>query len=75
MLILEKANICRSGAIAMGMDGVNTTVIPGHSTPEQYVYTDIRTEAASALNELITQDELLLLLDKLQSNDVNSQLN
>ncbi|MHC5596746.1 MAG: fumarate reductase/succinate dehydrogenase flavoprotein subunit, partial [Nostoc sp.] len=37
VLILEKANIRRSGAIAMGMDGVNTAVIPGHSTPEQYV--------------------------------------
>ncbi len=37
VLILEKANIRRSGAIAMGMDGVNTAVIPGHSTPAQYV--------------------------------------
>lgn len=37
VLILEKANIRRSGAIAMGMDGVNTAVIPGISTPEQYV--------------------------------------
>jgi succinate dehydrogenase/fumarate reductase flavoprotein subunit len=37
VLVLEKANIRRSGAIAMGMDGVNTAVIPGHSTPEQYV--------------------------------------
>jgi succinate dehydrogenase/fumarate reductase flavoprotein subunit len=37
VLILEKANIRRSGAIAMGMDGVNTAVIPGHSTAEQYV--------------------------------------
>jgi succinate dehydrogenase/fumarate reductase flavoprotein subunit len=36
VLILEKANIRRSGAIAMGMDGVNTAVIPGYSTPEQY---------------------------------------
>lgn len=37
VLIMEKANIRRSGAIAMGMDGVNTAVIPGNSTPEQYV--------------------------------------
>lgn len=37
VLILEKANIRRSGAISMGMDGVNTAVIPGNSTPEQYV--------------------------------------
>ena len=35
VMILEKANIRRSGAIAMGMDGVNTAVIPGNSTPEQ----------------------------------------
>ena len=27
VLVLEKANIRRSGAIAMGMDGVNTAVI------------------------------------------------
>lgn len=37
VLVLEKANIRRSGAIAMGMDGVNTAVIPGNSTAEQYV--------------------------------------
>jgi len=37
VLILENANICRSGAIAMGMDGVNTAVISSNSTPEQYV--------------------------------------
>jgi succinate dehydrogenase/fumarate reductase flavoprotein subunit len=37
VLVLEKANIRRSGAIAMGMDGVNTAVVPGNSTPEQYV--------------------------------------
>jgi hypothetical protein len=26
----------RSGAISMGMDGLNNAVIPGHATPEQY---------------------------------------
>ena len=26
----------RSGAISMGMDGLNNAVIPGHSSPEQY---------------------------------------
>ena len=26
----------RSGAISMGMDGLNNAVVPGHSTPEQY---------------------------------------
>jgi succinate dehydrogenase/fumarate reductase flavoprotein subunit len=37
ILLLEKANIKRSGAIAIGMDGLNNAVIPGHATPEQYV--------------------------------------
>jgi len=37
VLLLEKANVKRSGAIAMGMDGVNNAVVPGHSTPEEYV--------------------------------------
>jgi succinate dehydrogenase/fumarate reductase flavoprotein subunit len=37
VLLLEKANVKRSGAIALGMDGVNNAVIPGHATPEQYV--------------------------------------
>ena len=35
VVLLEKANVKRSGAISMGMDGLNT-VIPGHATPEQY---------------------------------------
>jgi len=37
VLLLEKANVKRSGAIVMGMDGLNNAVLPGHSTPEQYV--------------------------------------
>lgn len=37
VLVLEKANVKRSGAISMGMDGLNNAIIPGHSTPEQYV--------------------------------------
>lgn len=36
--ILEKAHIRRSGAIAMGMDGLNNAVIPGKATPEEYVW-------------------------------------
>ncbi|KFG96607.1 oxidoreductase [Burkholderia paludis] len=36
ILLLEKANVKRSGAISMGMDGLNNAVIPGHATPEQY---------------------------------------
>ncbi|WP_457418079.1 fumarate reductase/succinate dehydrogenase flavoprotein subunit [Roseateles sp. P5_E7] len=37
VLLLEKANVKRSGAISMGMDGLNNAVLPGHATPEQYV--------------------------------------
>ena len=37
VLLLEKAHVKRSGAIAIGMDGLNNAIIPGHSTPEQYV--------------------------------------
>jgi succinate dehydrogenase/fumarate reductase flavoprotein subunit len=37
VLLLEKANVKRSGAISMGMDGLNNAVVPGHASPEQYV--------------------------------------
>jgi succinate dehydrogenase/fumarate reductase flavoprotein subunit len=37
VILFEKANVKRSGAISMGMDGLNNAVIPGHATPEQYV--------------------------------------
>ncbi|KWX02142.1 putative oxidoreductase/HEAT repeat-containing protein [Carbonactinospora thermoautotrophica] len=37
VLLLEKAHVRHSGALAMGMDGVNNAVIPGKATPEQYV--------------------------------------
>jgi succinate dehydrogenase/fumarate reductase flavoprotein subunit len=37
VLLLEKANIRHSGALAMGMDGVNNAVIPGKASPEDYV--------------------------------------
>ncbi|MFA5495322.1 MAG: fumarate reductase/succinate dehydrogenase flavoprotein subunit [Porticoccaceae bacterium] len=36
VLLIDKANVRRSGAISMGMDGLNNAVIPGHATPEQY---------------------------------------
>jgi len=36
VMLLEKANVKRSGAISMGMDGLNNAVIPGHATPQQY---------------------------------------
>ena len=37
VLLLDKANVKRSGAITEGMDSVNNAIIPGHATPEQYV--------------------------------------
>lgn len=32
VLLIDKANVKRSGAISMGMDGLNNAIIPGHST-------------------------------------------
>ena len=37
VLLLEKAHVRHSGALAMGMDGVNNAVIPGKAEPENYV--------------------------------------
>ncbi|MCT9929967.1 fumarate reductase/succinate dehydrogenase flavoprotein subunit [Planotetraspora sp. A-T 1434] len=37
VVLLEKAHVRHSGALAMGMDGVNNAVIPGKATPEDYV--------------------------------------
>jgi aspartate oxidase len=37
VVMLEKAHVKRSGAIAIGMDGLNNAIIPGHATAEQYV--------------------------------------
>jgi len=37
VFLMEKANVKRSGAISMGMDGLNNAVVPGYATPEQYV--------------------------------------
>lgn len=59
VLILEKANIRRSGAIAMGMDGVNTAVIPGHSTPEQY------TREVTLANDGIVNQQAILQTGRL----------
>jgi succinate dehydrogenase/fumarate reductase flavoprotein subunit len=36
VILLEKADVKRAGAISMGMDGLNNAVIPGYATPEQY---------------------------------------
>ena len=49
VMLLEKANVKRSGAISMGMDGLNNAIVPGHSTPEQYVK-EITIEANTMLN-------------------------
>ncbi|MBE1546309.1 succinate dehydrogenase/fumarate reductase flavoprotein subunit/HEAT repeat protein [Mycobacterium sp. OAS707] len=37
VMLLEKAHVRHSGALAMGMDGVNNAVIPGKASPEDYV--------------------------------------
>ncbi|MDA2890170.1 fumarate reductase/succinate dehydrogenase flavoprotein subunit [Mycolicibacterium sp. BiH015] len=37
VLLSEKAHVRHSGALAMGMDGVNNAVIPGKASPEDYV--------------------------------------
>lgn len=36
VLLIDKANVKRSGAISMGMDGLNNAVVPGYATAEQY---------------------------------------
>ena len=37
VLLLDKAHVRHSGALAMGMDGVNNAVIPGKAEPDDYV--------------------------------------
>ncbi|MGW3291746.1 fumarate reductase/succinate dehydrogenase flavoprotein subunit [Streptomyces sp. NPDC001002] len=37
VILLEKAHVRHSGALAMGMDGVNNAVIPGRAEPDDYV--------------------------------------
>ncbi|GAA3398809.1 fumarate reductase/succinate dehydrogenase flavoprotein subunit [Streptomyces roseoviridis] len=37
VLLLEKAHVRHSGALAMGMDGVNNAIIPGRAEPDEYV--------------------------------------
>ena len=54
VLLLEKANVKRSGAIALGMDGVNNAVLPGHATPEQYVR-----EITMANDGIVNQEAIL----------------
>jgi succinate dehydrogenase/fumarate reductase flavoprotein subunit len=54
VLLLDKGNVKRSGAISMGMDGLNNAVIPGHATPEQYVR-----EITAANDGIVNQATLL----------------
>ncbi|MFF7974526.1 fumarate reductase/succinate dehydrogenase flavoprotein subunit [Streptomyces sp. NPDC007905] len=37
VLLMEKAHVRHSGALAMGMDGVNNAVVPGRAEPDDYV--------------------------------------
>ncbi|QKV93350.1 fumarate reductase/succinate dehydrogenase flavoprotein subunit [Streptomyces sp. NA02950] len=37
VLLLEKAHVRHSGALAMGMDGVNNAVVPGRAEPDDYI--------------------------------------
>src|SRR4051812_35958509 len=50
VILLEKAHVRHSGALAMGMDGVNNAVIPGKATPEDYV-----TEITRANDGIVNQ--------------------
>ena len=59
VLLLEKAHVKRSGAISMGMDGLNNAVIPGHATPEQYVR-----EITTANDGIVNQKTLLAYAER-----------
>ena len=67
VLLLEKADVHRSGAISMGMDGLNNAVIPGHATPEQYVR-----EITVANDGIVDQSALLAYAER--SYDMIRQL-
>jgi succinate dehydrogenase/fumarate reductase flavoprotein subunit len=54
VLILEKANIRRSGAIAMGMDGVNTTGHPIAITNSTSDAGEVFVQIATALKATFT---------------------
>ncbi len=77
VLLLEKANIRRSGAITMGMDGLNNAVLPGHAVPEDYVK-----EITMANDGIVNQRALLryaqssaAMVDELDSWGVKFQKN
>src|SRR3954466_8982977 len=54
VVLMEKANVKRSGAISMGMDGLNNAVVPGFATPEQYVR-----EITAANDGIVNQKTLM----------------
>lgn len=54
VLLVDKANVKRSGAISMGMDGLNNAIIPGHSTPEQYTKESPSPTTASSIRRRST---------------------
>ncbi|QGM46419.1 fumarate reductase/succinate dehydrogenase flavoprotein subunit [Methylocystis heyeri] len=59
VVLLEKANVKRSGAIAVGMDGLNNAVVPGFATPEQYVR-----EITIANDGIVNQKALLAYAER-----------
>jgi succinate dehydrogenase/fumarate reductase flavoprotein subunit len=67
VLLLEKANVKRSGAIALGMDGVNNAVVPGHASPAQYVR-----EITMANDGIVNQKAILAYAE--QSFDMIQEL-
>ncbi|WP_227765640.1 fumarate reductase/succinate dehydrogenase flavoprotein subunit [Zhaonella formicivorans] len=67
VLVLEKAHIERSGAIARGMDAVNNAVVPGVATPEKYV------EEVTKANDGVLDQETCYVLAR-QSYPMLSEL-
>jgi succinate dehydrogenase/fumarate reductase flavoprotein subunit len=54
VVLLVKAHVERSGAIAIGMDGLNNAILPGHATPEGYVK-----EITMANDGIVNQEAVL----------------
>lgn len=54
ILLLEKAAIRRSGAACRGMDAINVVVIPGYSTPEEYIES-VKISSMGVFDESVTR--------------------
>jgi len=54
ILLLEKAAIRRSGAACRGMDAINVVVIPGYSTPEEYIES-VKINSMGVFDESVTR--------------------